>query len=188
MTAGDVVIERRGDLHDRVFLNVELEIAPDPAIGTYRRGHRLRLFVPAAGLSHVVLRLEHEGAGRAHPDAVTAVHTCRLWKDDVELGGDPGVEAPAGHLDGERVLRVGATSLDALVTKDALGVVADVEVVLDLDRLGHHLRGGRYGHLMMAGVTDAVHSLGASLAVTIGVHLVMLHPGLGRIIDERHVD
>ena len=44
--------------------------------------------------------------------------------------------------DGDRecVLGVGTTRLDAFVTKDAFAVVADVEIVVDLRRLGHGCR------------------------------------------------
>src|SRR6185503_3345077 len=56
---------------------------------------------------------------------------------DVVLGRDAGGEAAAGQRDGEGVLGVLAAGLDALVADDALRVVADVEVVVDLHRLAH---------------------------------------------------
>jgi hypothetical protein len=38
---------------------------------------------------------------------------------------------------GESVLGVGAAGLDALVAKNALGIIADVEIIVDLHRLMH---------------------------------------------------
>ena len=52
------------------------------------------------------------------------------------LGRHARVEAAAGDLDHEAVLPLLAARVDALVAEDALGVVTDVEVVVDLDRLG----------------------------------------------------
>ena len=89
----------------------------------------------SSGLPQVELGLELQGAGRADRHAVAAVDAGRLGQGDVELGGDAGVHAPAGDGDREGVLGVVAARLDALVAEDALVVVADVEVVLDLDLL-----------------------------------------------------
>ncbi len=55
------------------------------------------------------------------------------------------VEPPARHGDRERVLRVGPACLDALVAEHAPLVVADVELVVDLDRLRDGLRDGGVG-------------------------------------------
>ena len=93
--------------------------------------------VPRAGFAQVVLGAEHQRAGRAHGDAVAAVHAGGLGQRVGVLGGDAGVEAAPGHGDRERVLVLLAARLDALVAEDALGVVAHVEVVVDLGRLVH---------------------------------------------------
>src|SRR5262249_61559483 len=100
--------------------------------------------------AHAVPALEHEGAGRADADAVAAVDAGRVGQRHVGLGGDARVEAAARHRDRERVLRVDAAGLDALVAEHALAVVADVEVVVDLHRLGHGLRRGTVGRLVVA--------------------------------------
>ena len=97
--------------------------------------------VPAC--AHVVLALEHQRARRADADAVAAVDAGGLGQRRGELGRDARVEAAAGDGDRERVLRLDAAGLDALVAEDALRVVADVEVVVDLDGLGD--RRGRPG-------------------------------------------
>ena len=94
------------------------------------------VLVPCAGLPHVVLRFEHQRARRADADAVPAVDARRVRERDVELGRDVRVESAAGDGDRERVLRVGAARLDALVAEDATRVVAHVEIVVDLHRLG----------------------------------------------------
>ena len=105
------------------------------------------------GLAHVVLGLEHQRAGRADADAVAAVDARRLGQRHGLLGRDPGVEAATRDRDRERVLGVLAAGLDALVAEDALRVVADVEVVVDLRRLGDG--GGRRvagGRVVVAGL------------------------------------
>ena len=85
--------------------------------------------------AELVLGAELERAGRADRDAVAAVDAGRLGERRVELGRDPGVEAAPGDVDRERVLVLLAAGVDALVTEDAFRVVADVELVVDLDRL-----------------------------------------------------
>src|SRR5262249_4369745 len=68
-----------------------------------------------------------------------------------KLGGDAGVKAPTGHRDGERILCVHATGLHTFVTEDAAGIITDVEVVIDLYRLGDRLRGRPVRLVMMTG-------------------------------------
>src|SRR3954447_13739567 len=114
------VVERRGDLHDLVVLDMQLEAAADAAVRADRLGYGLGGLVPLACLSHVVLALEHERPGRADGDAVPAVHARGVRERSGELGGDPGVEPASGDRDRERVLPVGAAALDALVAEDAL--------------------------------------------------------------------
>ena len=135
VAARDRMVERRRDLDDLVVLLVQDQVAADAAVRADRLRLRLALLVPGALLAPVELALEHERAGRAHRDAVAAVHARRVGQRVGELGRDPGVEAAAGDGDGERVLPVGAAALDALVTEDALRVVAHVELVVDLRRL-----------------------------------------------------
>ena len=102
--------------------------------------------------------LVHQRAGRAHGDAVAAVHARRLGQRDVELSRDVRLEAAARDRDRERVLVVDAAGLDALVTEDALRVVAHVEVVVDL----HRLRDGRASAPKRSG--SAPYSLDVALA------------------------
>ena len=115
---------------------MQLERAADTICPYCGVGDGLFGLVPGAGFAHVVLRLEHERAGRAHADAVAAEHARRLVERGVELGRDPGVEAAASDRDREGVLGVVAAGLDALVAEDALAVVAHEQVVVDLGRLG----------------------------------------------------
>src|SRR5438445_11834079 len=136
MPRRDGVIEGRGDFYDGVRLDVELEHAPDAAVRTHRLRHMLLRLVPRTRDPHVVLALEHQGAGRAHPDAVAAVDTRGIRQRRGELCRDVRIEAPAGDADRERVLRVDTARLDALVAEDAARVVAHVQLVVDLHRLG----------------------------------------------------
>src|SRR5260370_25212385 len=116
---------------------MQLEHAADPAVSETRLRHRLPRLVPRARLPHVVLALEHERPGRADPDAVPAVDARRVGELHRELSGDVRIEASTGDADRERVLRVDAARLDALVAKDAPRVVAPVKLVASLHGLGH---------------------------------------------------
>src|SRR5689334_6280926 len=135
MTTRDRRVERRGDLQDPFVLDVQVDGTADTAVRTDRRGDPLRRGIPGAGLTHVVLGLGHQRAGRAHADAVAAVDARRFGQRDGLLGRDAGVESAAGDRDREGVLGILAARLDALVAEDAFRVVADIEVVVDLRRL-----------------------------------------------------
>src|SRR5262249_5002146 len=151
VAVADVVVERRGHLHDPVVLYVQVQVAADAAVGADGGGDRLSRLVPGAVLPHVVLALEHQRPGRANADGVAAVGGGRVGQADVELGGDAGVEPPAGHRDREGVLGVLAAGLDALVAEDAARVVPDVASVVDLHRLGDGLGGGILARVVLAG-------------------------------------
>src|SRR6185436_13642259 len=137
---------------DPVVLHVQRERAADAAVGTDGVGRPLPGLVPRACRAHVVLALEHERPGGAHANAVAAVDARRLGHRDVGFGGDPGIEAAAGHRNGEGVLRVDAARLHALVAEDALAVVAQVEIVVDLHGLGDGLGLRAVGRVVMAGL------------------------------------
>src|SRR5206468_8398876 len=137
---------------DAVVLDVERERAAHAAVGADRVGRALLGLVPRARRAHVVLALEHEGAGRADADAVAAVDAGRVGQRHVGLGGDARVETAAGHGDRERVLGVDAARLHALVAEHALRVVAHVEIVVDLHRLRDGLRALAHGRLVMSGL------------------------------------
>src|SRR4030088_834156 len=111
------------------------EHASNAAVGTHGLGERLLRLVPGAGLAHVVLALEHQGARRTHTDAVAAVHARGFGKLDGELGRNVRVETTTGNTNRKGVLRIDPAGLDALVAKDAAGVIAHVEVVVDLHGL-----------------------------------------------------
>src|SRR5262249_47408320 len=122
-------------------------------------------------------------------DAVAAVDASRLGQGYVALGGDAGVEAPAGHRDGEGVLGVAAARLHALVTENALGVIADIQIVVDLDRLGDRL-GRSVGRMVMA-CRPAVARLFLYRRWTVTLRLssvvirILLRVRRGREIDRR---
>src|SRR6186997_2213636 len=126
---------------------MQVELAADPAVRTDRAGDGLFRFVPRAGFAHLVFGGEHQRAGGTDPDAVPAVDARALVEAHRILRRDAGVEPAPGHRDRERVLRVDAAGLHALVTEDAPRVVAHVELVVDLDGLGH-----AFGHHWVDGV------------------------------------
>src|SRR5690349_14614353 len=132
---GDGVVERRGRLDDLAVLHVQGECAADAAVRADRIGRGLPRGVPGAGLPQFVFAARHQRAGGTHRDAVAAVDARGIRQRDVELGRDARAEAAAGDGDGERVLMIGTAGLHALVAEDALAVIADVEIVVDLDRL-----------------------------------------------------
>src|SRR5438552_12768580 len=135
VTVRDVLVHRRRHLHDRVVLDVDLQLAADAAVRTDRVRDGLSLFVPGASRTHVVLALEHQRSGRAYPDAVAAVDARGRVQRHGVFGRDPGVEAASCDRDREGVLCVRATGFDALVAEDAAAVVTNVELVVHLDGL-----------------------------------------------------
>src|SRR5277367_6722017 len=130
------VVKRRRHAYDLAVLLVHRKIAAHAAVRTNRVRLSLTVFVPGAGLPHVIFAFEHQRAGGADADAVAAVDTSRVGQGNVELGGDVGGKAAAGHRDGESILRVHAAGLHALVAENALRVIADVKIVVNFDRLG----------------------------------------------------
>src|SRR4029079_1425588 len=101
VTVRDGVIGRRHHLDDRVVLHVHLEVAADPAVRTDRVGYGLGRLVPGPGLTHVVLALEQQRAGRADADAVAAVHAGAGVQRHRVLGRDPRVKPTTGDRDRE---------------------------------------------------------------------------------------
>src|SRR5262245_5992549 len=104
MPAGHAVVDRRSDLDDLFFLDVNRQRAADAAVRADGVGGGLLGFVPGVGLAHVVLALEHQSAGGTDADAVAAVDAGGIRQGDVVLGGDASVKAAAGDGDGEGVL------------------------------------------------------------------------------------
>src|SRR6185312_2944674 len=181
VAARDPVIERRGDLHDRVVLHVQLQAAADAAVGADRLGHGLLALVPGAVLAHVVLALEHQRAGRADRDAVAAVDAGRVGERGRILGRDAGVEPASGHRDRKGVLPVGAAALDALVAEDAFRVVADVALVVHLHGLGDGRGRLAVTRVVVPGLGAVARALRCGRgrrAVPLGLRLVLLHPAV----------
>jgi hypothetical protein len=98
---------------------------------------------------------------------------------DVELRRDPRIEAAPGDGNRERVLSVIAARLNALVTEDALRVVADVQRVVDLHRLlnglGLH---SVYAAVMTRVTIIAVRERTGRGPESVGVSLVSVQPAL----------
>ena len=150
VAVGDLDIKGRGYLHDSVILNVKRERAAHAAIGADGVGLGLPRLVPLVLPAQLVLAAEHQGPGRTDADAVAAIDARGIGQRNIAFRRDPGVEAPARDRDREGVLGVGAARLDALVAEDALPVVANIQVVVNLHRLGNRLGGGPVGRVMMA--------------------------------------
>src|SRR6202011_3322777 len=79
--------------------------------------------------------------------------------------------------------------LDALVTEDAFRVVANVELVVDLDRLPHGGRRARFWCFVMTGASPIAGTPRAEgrWSIALRAHLVFLHPPLDLGRRERHV-
>jgi hypothetical protein len=143
------VIVRGRDLHDLVVLHVEREIAADATVRADGVGLCLSSLVPRAGGPHVELALERQCTRRAHGDAVSAVDARRVGERHRKLSGDARVETSTGYADRECVLPLVAAGVHALVAEDALAVVANVKIVVDLHRLVHVGRFAAVGHVVL---------------------------------------
>jgi hypothetical protein len=133
---GHAIVERRGHANDLAFLLVDGEIATYAAIRTDGVSLGLAAFVPSAGLAHVIFALEHQRARGADADAVAAIDASRVGKGNVKFSGNVGGEAATCHCNCKGVLRVYAARFHAFVAQNALGVVADVKLVVNFYRLG----------------------------------------------------
>ena len=156
---------------------MQVQVAPNPAIGTDRAGDLLVVRPPVAGGAQVELGLVLERVGGTHRHTVAAVHTRRVGQIHIELGADAGTKAAPGHGDGEGPLGILTTRLHTLVTKHAAVIGADVELVLHQHVIGHAL-GGR-------GVIP-------SRVGTVGLHpahdvVRLAHVGRGRQKLEHHL-
>src|SRR6266404_575946 len=124
------VVKRRSHANNLVVLGMHREIAAHAAVGADGVSLRLPQLVPRALLAHVILALEHQSAGGTHANAVATVHASRLGQRDIELGSNVRGKSAARHGDGESILRIHAAGFHALVAENALGVIADVEIVV----------------------------------------------------------
>lgn len=75
VAARDAVIHGRVDLDDLVVLDMQVEVATNAAVGAHGSSDGLIVRSPVPHLAEVELGLELEGVGRAHRDAVPAIHT-----------------------------------------------------------------------------------------------------------------
>jgi len=114
------VIQRRSHTHDIAILLVNRERASHAAVGTNGVGMSLAGFVPGAGLAHIVFALEHQRSRGADADAVPTVNACGFGQGNIVFGGDVSRKAASGDGDRERILRIHAARLHALVAEDAL--------------------------------------------------------------------
>src|SRR5262245_11052116 len=81
--------------------------------------------------------LEHQSAGWTCTDAVSAIHARGLRQRNIAFRRDVGIEAATSYSDRKSVLSVGTAGFDAFIAEDALGVVAHIEVIVDLNGLVH---------------------------------------------------
>lgn len=133
---GHRVIERRSDTDYVPILRMDRQRTAHAAIRADGVGASLARFFPGPRVARVELRFEHERARGAYADAVSAIHARRIGKRNVKFGGNMSGEAAASYADGKRILRVNSAGLDALVTKNAFRVIANIELVIDFSRLG----------------------------------------------------
>src|SRR4051812_21831539 len=173
VAARHVVVVGARDLDGAVVLHVQVEVAAHAAVGADRARDVLLVLAPHPLRAQLVLGAEHQRAGRADGDAVAAVDARGVRQLHGELGRDARVEPAARDVDRERVLVLVAARVGALVTEDALGVVAHVERVVDLDRLAHGRRGLAVRLGMAAGLLVVAVEIGRRRwAVARGVGLV----------------
>ena len=129
------LIEWRAGLDDAIVLGMQRQRASDSTVRADCVGRFLPGFVPLPRFAEIMLALEHQGPRRTHPDTVPAVHAGRVRERNVEFRRDSRVKPTAGHGNRERVLRINAAGLDALVAENAFGVVANVQFVVDFGGL-----------------------------------------------------
>ena len=137
VAVGYRVIAWRSDFDDLVVLNVQRERAANTAVWADGVGLRLFFFFPGAGLAHVVLTRKHERSSGADLNAVAAIDTRRVGEIDIKFGRDSNIKSTARNTDCKSVLPLLTTRVNALVAHDAFGIVAYIQLVVDLDWLQH---------------------------------------------------
>src|SRR5262245_38109237 len=111
---------------------MESQCAPDAAISADCVGLLLPGFIPRSGLPHVIFLFEHECTRGTDPNAVSAVNARGVRQRNVALRRDMRLKSTTGDGNGECVLSIASASFDALVTKNAFGVIANVQIIVDL--------------------------------------------------------
>src|SRR5262249_27464395 len=101
IAVGDAVVEGGGYAENFGVFVVDGEIAADAAVGANSIGLGLLGFVPGAGFAHFEFGFEHERAGGADADAISAIDAGGIGQRDFEFGGDVGGEAAPGNSDSE---------------------------------------------------------------------------------------
>src|SRR5258708_18456378 len=129
--------QRRSHADDPVILRVNSEVAANTAVGADGIGASLARFIPGSGLPHVVFALEHQSAGGANANTVSAIDAGRVRQWNIEFRGNVRSKSAAGYGDGESILRVNAAGFHAFVAKNAFRIITDVEIVVDFYRLRH---------------------------------------------------
>src|SRR5689334_4345637 len=106
------MVQRGSHLHDFVVLLMEFEIAAHAAVSADRRRLGLAAFVPRPGLTAVIFTLEHQRAGWANRNTVTAIHARRFWEGIGELRGNASIEPTSRHRDRKCVLPIRTAPLN----------------------------------------------------------------------------
>ncbi len=88
MAVRDGVIQRRTHAHNFAILRVNGERAAHAAVGADRIGVNLLRFFPGSRFAHVEFAFEHQRAGGANADAISAVDAGGIGQRNIELGGD----------------------------------------------------------------------------------------------------
>src|SRR5207247_10023479 len=128
--------------------------------------------------SQFSLAPEHECSGGADVDAVAAIDTGRFRQRHSVLGRDPGVKPAPRDGDGKGILSVYSAGFHALVTEDAFAVVANIKLIIDLDRLRHrgcHCPLREDMETWKSRITPACRSGGSRWAEAFWPPLVALH-------------
>ena len=111
---------------------MEREGASHAAVRADGIGLSLSALVPLAFLAEIIFALEHQSAGGANANAITAVHTGRVRQGDIGFGRDPGIKPTAGDGNCERVLSVCATGFHTFVAENTFTIVTHIEIVINL--------------------------------------------------------
>ena len=135
MAVGYIFVERRGDFHNLLILDVERDRAAHTAIGADGVGAGLLRLIPGSRLPHFIFAYEHQRAGRADANTVAAVDAGRIRQRRGIFGRDARFKPAPRHGDSESILRVYAAGLNALVAENTLGVVAQIQFIVPLGGL-----------------------------------------------------
>ena len=142
-----------------------------------------------SSLTHLVLTTEHQSPSGTDANTIATIHTGGIRQRCRKLGRDARVKATPSHRNSKSILRIGPAGFHAFITEDAAGIVANVQVIINLHRLCDGGRSRSIWRMMMAGMAMiSLSACGSRRAKPLRMGTVPLHVVFHRRRNRRSTD